>query len=335
MKTRFFLIIISILWNYHSILAQSAIDRQLLQINRQIDSIIKVKVTDFKQQLKDINRRLAQKVIDRQQAEAEKKELAKRYAEDLDYTVFKLTNDLKRAGKGQYIMDSVSAAPSTTAYNVRKVIMYRKHYYDKKVHKNKQTFAYLFVSAGFNNLIDNDQVQSLEFSPYGYLQSRFFELGIDWKTNIMHQKVFVNYGASFIWHTLKPTDNKFHIVDHNQVVLVTHPYDLETSKLRHIWLRLPLQLELNFPNANRGHLHLTGGFYGKFRLTTKQKLTYVAGNDNHDEVIKNSYLMPSFAYGISGGFGGSDWEIFAQYDITPLFKYSQKHLVSLGFKWRL
>lgn len=312
---------------------QHNLDRHLIQINRQIDSIVHAKSSQFQQAFNRINRQLEQGEINVQEAQAQKKQLAKQYAEDLDYTVYKLTGDLKHAVKGSYIMDSI--VHNETAYHIRRVKLYRKKYYDRKVHKNKRSYAFLFLATGLNNVIDRDKVQSIEFSPYGYLQSRFFELGMDWKTNIMHHKTFLTYGFSFVWHTLKPTDNKYHVVENDTVKIVAYPNQLSTSKLRHIWLKFPLSLELNLPQSTRGHLHLSAGVYGKFRLTTKQKLTYLARNQDHDEVIKNDFMMPAFAYGLTGGIGGSDWSIYANYDITPLFKNSHTHLISLGLKWRL
>ncbi len=333
MKLNFYFLILLEILMFNRVNAQQDLDQQLLHINRQIDSIVQVKTQRFKAELQRLNRQLQNKEISQQEAESLKKQLAKQYAEDLDYAIYKLTGDLKRASKGSYVIDSI-VSPQT-AYHIRRVRMYRKAYYDKDRHKNQHTFAYVFLSIGLNNVLDRDKVESIEFSPYGYIQSRYFEVGMDWKTNILHHKAFLVYGLSFVWNTLKPTGNRFHILENDTVKIVEHPYELERSKLRHIWLKIPLSIELNFPDSESGHLHLSAGVYGKFRLTTKQKLTYYAGGDSHDEVLKNDYTMPNFAYGLTGAVGGTDWSVYANYDLTPLFKNSKTHLVSLGVKWRL
>ncbi len=328
----YFLILLGLLV-FNQVSAQQNMDRQLLQINRQIDSIVQVKTQQFKAELERINRQLENKTISREEADTRKKQLAQQFAEELDYAIYKLTGDLKRASKGRSVIDSV--VNRETAYHIRRVRLYHKAYYDKDRHKNKHTFAYVFLSAGFNNVLDRNKVESLEFSPYGYIHSRYFELGMDWKTGFLHQKAFLVYGFSFVWHTLKPTGNRYHILVNDTVKIVEHPNDLERSKLRHIWLKIPLGLELNFPDAKRSHLHLSAGVFGKFRLTTKQKLTYFANGDSHDEVVKNDYTMPNFAYGLTGAVGGTDWSVYANYDLTPLFKNSRMHLISIGVKWRL
>ena len=333
MKTNKYILIGILLLAGH-LYAQKDLNAKLLKINRKIDSIVRLKTQQFEAELQRIDRQYQNKAINSEEAVIRKKRLAKQYAEDLDYTIYKLTGDLKRVSKESYVTDSIIS--KQTAYKIRKIKFYRKSYYDKcpnKKHKN--TYAYLFLSMGLNNVIDNDKIESIEYSPYGYIQSRFFETGIDWKTNLSHQKAFITYGFSFVWNTLKPTGNRYHVLFRDSVYIFPHTYNLKRSKLRHIWLRFPLSLEINLPNAHKRHLSVSGGIYGKFRLTTKQKLTYVINGDDHDEVIKNDYTMPGFAYGLTATAGGTNWRIYANYDITPLFKKSRKHLISLGIKWQL
>ncbi len=333
MKTTKYLLFIFGLVCYAGLFAQADINNKLLKINRKIDSIVQSKSRQFETELQQIDNKLSNRQLNKKEAEKAKKRLAKQYAEDLDYTIYKLAGDLKRIGKGSYITDSI--IDNRTAYNIRKVKLYSRFYYKRESCKNKNTHTYVFLTLGLNNVLDRDKVESIEFSPYGYIQSRFFEIGMDWKTNFLHKKAFLVYGFSFIWNTLKPGGNKYHVVSNDTVNIVTHPYDLERSKLRHIWLKVPLSIELNFPDSKRGHLNLSAGIYGKFRLITKQKLTYFADGNSHDEVIKDDYTMPNFAYGLTGAVGGTDWSVYADYDLTPLFKNSKTHLISLGLKWRL
>lgn len=318
---------------FSNLFAQQNLNDKLLKINKKIDSVVQVKSRQFEADLKHIDEQLKNKKISRKEAEANKKRLAKQYAEDLDFAIYKLTGDLKRVSNKYYIIDSIFN--ERTTYRIRKVKLYNKKHAHKKVTKKRNSHSYLFLSTGLNNIIDKDKVESLEFSPYGYIQSRFFEIGIDRKTNLLHHKAFLTYGFSFIWNTLKPTGNNYHVVTNDTVQIAEYPHQLERSKLRHIWLRLPVSLEFNLPSAYKRHLHVSAGVYGKFRLTTKQKLTYFSNGDSHDEVLKNDYLMPNFAYGLTGSIGGSSWTVYTNYDLTPLFKNSSTHLISLGLKWRL
>ena len=333
MKTIWNIFLIWILLIAGQLSAQEDLNVNLLKINKKIDSIVRLKVQQFEAELQHIDQQLQNKTISSEEAVIKKKRLAKQYAEDLDYTVYKLTGDLKRVSKGAYITDSI--INNRTAYKIRKVKLYKKSYYDTCSKTSGNTHAYLFLSVGLNNISDDNKISSIEFSPYGYMQSRFFETGIDWKTNLSRNKTFLVYGFSFVWNTLKPTGNRYHIVNNDTVKIVTHPNDLKKSKLRHIWFKVPLGLEINLPRINKRHLSIAAGIYGKFRLTTKQKLTYSVNGDDHDEVIKNGYTMPGFAYGLTGAIGGTNWIIYADYDLTPVFKNSQKHLIDLGIKWRL
>ncbi len=333
MKTRKYVLLIWILLLTGNLSAQNELNYKLLKINKKIDSVLRQKSQQFEAELQRIDQQLQHKKITPEEAETEKKRLAKQYAEDLDYAIYKLTSDLKKISKGTHVTDTT--INNRTAYKIRKIRFYRKSYYDKCPEKHKNTYAYLFLSTGLNNVISDDKINSIESSPYGYIQSRFFETGIDWKTNFVHEKVFLVYGFSFVWNTLKPTGNRYHVLTNDTVNIIPYPYDLERSKLRHIWLRLPISLEINIPDSNHNHLSASAGIYGKFKLTTKQKLTYFANGNSHDEILKNDYTIPYFAYGIKGSIGGTNWHIYADYDITPLFKKEHKHLISLGVKWRL
>jgi len=310
------------------------LDLEVKRINHKMDSIISHKQKILEEDLTKINSDLKAGKISREEAKALKKEVIINYADDLDYTIYKFTIELKKLTKNYKTSQAVdSLVKKQTAYHVRKIRMYRKKYYDTEEQKNKRTYAYFFIAGGFNNLMNNDDIYSLEYSNYKYLGSRFFEMGLNWKTELLRNKLFVSYGGSVIWNTLKPVDNKYHIIENGQIELDTFSHDLSTSKLRHIWLRVPLNLELFlFENFD---VRVSAGGYAKIRLTTKQKLNYKQNGQEHDEVIKNNYTMPGMVFGLTGGIGGNDWLIYANYDITPLFKNTNRHLIELGIKWHL
>ena len=307
-------------------------DAELRKINRQIDSIIQIKSRAFVKALDSLNLRYKRNEISKNDRDIFRNRLAKQYAGELDYAIFKLTGDLKRVAKGHHPVDSIRNRDF--AFDFHRIRMHRKKYHDKNIHKNQNTFAYFILAAGANNVLENEQLNSLENSPYGYWQSRFLELGIDWKTNILHRRLFVKYGFSFVWNTLKPNDNYYHEIINDTLQIVPFPYDLSRSKLRNIWLKIPLSAEINLPDRRRGHLRLSAGVYGKIRCATKQKLTYSNG-DEIDKIINQRYNVRNFIYGFSTEIGGTNWSIYANYDLNSLFENRNWNMISLGVKLEL
>jgi hypothetical protein len=308
---------------------QESPDMQLKKINRQIDSIVQLKSRMFDQFLDSLKTAYHNGEISKNNRDFLLKQTAKQYADDLDYSIFKLTGDLKRVAKGQQQVDSTQNRDLN--FDLHRIRMHRKRYYDKKIHKNKNTFAYMIIAAGANNVIENDKINSIENSPYGYWQSRFLELGIDWKAHILHHRLFAKYGFSFVWNTLKPLENQYHEIVNDTLQIVTLPYELSRSKLRNIWLKIPLSAEINLPDNKRGHFRLSAGVYGKIRCATKQKLTYSDGSEV-EKTIKYRYNVRNFIYGISAEAGGTTWSIYANYDLKSLFENRNWKMLSIGVK---
>ena len=88
MKPTKYLLILLGLVVFNQVSAQQDLDNQLWRINRQIDSVVQVKSQRFKAELQRINRQLQDKDISQSEAESLKKQLAKQYAEDLDYAIY-------------------------------------------------------------------------------------------------------------------------------------------------------------------------------------------------------------------------------------------------------
>ena len=313
--------------------AQQETDKKLLEIDKQIKEIIAQKSKEFQARLDTINLHLQKGDINREDAEFQKKELAKHYADDLDYAIFKLTKDLKQVAKGRQAIDST--VNQDADYTVHRITLNLRHQRDYNVHQDKQVFSYFYIAGGANNVIVDEDITSLEDSPYGIPDSRFLEMGIDWKRNLSHHKLLLKYGFSFTWNTLKPTDNRYHFVENDTLKILPHPNDLSRSKLRSIWLKLPVALEIDLPEAGKQHLRLSAGVYGKIRCTTKQKLTFDNGNGDTDQVTKADYNMPKFNYGLSAEIGGTTWSIYANYDLNSLFENRNWYLLSLGVKLEL
>ena len=184
-------------------------DQKLQQLTKQIDSIVQAKNKALKVALDNVNQRVSNKEISQDEAKLLKKEIVKHYADDLDYAIYKKTTELKQFAKNQKIIHEVKIddKSSDISYSIRIVKQNRKKHHDS--HRNRYgTSSYFFIATGINNMIIDDKPETLDMSPYKVENSRFFEMGMLWKAPVSKEKIFLRYGASFVWNTLKPKERK-------------------------------------------------------------------------------------------------------------------------------
>jgi lambda repressor-like predicted transcriptional regulator len=323
-----------ILWSVFIYGQNNDLDKKLRKVDQLIDSIIDVKSKSFQAGLDSINKRYQRNEINKKDADFLRKQLANNYGYDLDYAVFKLTRDLKRVSEGKAPQDSTKN--HDLEFDIYRIILSTKSNNEKKrkEKKKKKKYSSLIVAIGINNTINNDDFNSIEHSPYKFWPSRYFELGREHKTNISNHWLFAKYGYSFVWNTLKPAGNEYHEVVNDTIQIITAVNELKSSKLRSIWFKIPVGLEINLPDVAHKHVTLSAGIYGRFRLTTKQKLSY-ADDNKRDEVIKTRYNMRNFVYGVSAEIGSRSWRLYANYDLNSLFINRNWQMLNFGLKLNL
>merc|ERR1712070_85077 len=101
----------------------------------------------------------------------------------------------------------------------------------------------LVLAIGLNNTLSKQN--SIEDSPYQYLESRFFELGWAWTNKIFLNSDFFRfkYGFSIQYNGLKPTGNRFFVNEGSVVKLVAFESPLKKSKFAMTNLVMPIQFE--------------------------------------------------------------------------------------------
>ena len=217
----------------------------------------------------------------------------------------------------------------------------------KEPRYDRRTYSDFVVAVGLNNAIIDGQ--SLEDSPYKVGGSRFFEFGWTWRTRVFKESNFIrfHYGLSFQFNGLKPKDNKYFMVDGGQTQLETFEYDLKKSKFRMDNLVFPVHFEfgpskyretddrVRYSIVRRFRIGLGG--YGGFNMGTRQKLKYKRAGENVKEKLKRGYNTSNFVYGLSGYVGVGGVQLYAKYDLSPIFKNAveEQHNISLGLRFDL
>src|SRR5690606_41183543 len=118
------------------------------------------------------------------------------------------------------------------------------------------------------------------------------------------------YGLSLMYNNLEPRDNKYFVRDGQQTNLVESEFDLDHSRLRNVYLVVPLHLEFDFGKAKsagvlkkqQGWRLGIGGFAGA-RLKTKQVLRYEVDGDKIETRRKGDFNANDFNYGVSSYIG--------------------------------
>lgn len=212
---------------------------------------------------------------------------------------------------------------------------------------DRRTYSDPVIAVGLNNAIIDGQ--SLEDSPYRYWGSKFFEMGWAWRTRVFKNSnaLRIHYGLSFQFNGLKPKDNQFFVVENGQTELQEFESDLRKSKFRMDNLVLPVHFEfgpskfmgsdekIRYSLQNQFRIGIGG--YGGINLGTKQKLKYKRDGETVKEKLKNGYNTSNFVYGLSAYIGFDAVQLYAKYDLNPIFKDAlvEQRNISFGVRFDL
>jgi hypothetical protein len=211
---------------------------------------------------------------------------------------------------------------------------------------NRTTSQFVFA-LGVNNILENNDLSSLNNSTYQFWRSRFYEVGFTWKTRINKRpsQLYFKYGVSFLWNNLRPENNQFHIKNDEVTELQDFPENLSESRLRHVQMNFPMHLEWDLSKnrvfkdggiSDRTHRSVrigVGGFVG-FKLGTRQYLEYSdVNNIDVEEVQYDNFNMNTVNYGLSTYLGYKSTSFYVKYDLNPLFKDTETRNISMGIRF--
>jgi len=209
----------------------------------------------------------------------------------------------------------------------------------------KRTTSQLVVAVGLNNAVKDGQ--SLNDSDFKLAGSRFFELGIAWRTRVFEDSNWLRfrYGVSFQFNGLKPTDNRYFVEDGNLTDLEVYPLDLKKSKFIMNNIVIPIHFEFgpsNKSTTDRGTWFYTDkkftiglGGYAGVNIGERQKLKFEEENNNVKQKLKGDYNTNDLIYGLSAYMGWGGTSIYMKYDLNPIFKDPNMELnnISLGLRF--
>lgn len=325
--------------------AQTETSREKIeQLEQQKEKIIAEEKEALKKTVEAINKRLDDQEITRAEADRLKDEAAKKHALNIENRIAIVENEIA------WISRNIEDEPEQDTRKERK--RDDRNYRGKGY---KRTSTHLMVAAGFNNALEEGQ--SLSDSDFKLGGSRFFEIGMNWRTRVFENSNFLRlrYGFSFQFNGLKPTDNRYfveegdltYLAPYDLTYLSIYPLPLDKSKFRMDNLVFPVHFEFGpsrkvdtegrawYSTANKFKIGL-GGFAG-FNIGERQKIKYDENGDKVKRKHKGDHNTNDLIYGLSGYLGWGSNALYVKYDLNPIFKSPnpELHNISLGLRFDL
>lgn len=317
---------------------QDSTATRIERLEQQKEKIIAEEKEALKKEVEAINLRLEKKEIEWEQAEKLKGEAAKKHALNIKNRVGIIDNQIALLKRDENEAEWEWESNDGNEEDEDRDDDWHKFRYSR-------TTMHLLIAAGFNNaLTDGQAINDSDFKAGG---SRFFEIGLEWKTRVFENSNWLRlkYGVSFQFNGLKPTDNRYFVDNDGLSQLEEYPLDLDKSKFRTDNLVFPVHFEFGpsrkietdrsvwYSTAN--YLKVGIGGYAGFNIGERQKLKYEEAGEDVKKKLKGDYNTNDFVYGVSGYIGWGGTAVYVKYDLQPLFDdpNPELHNVSIGLKF--
>lgn len=315
---------------------ESEVKLKIEQLEAQREEVIAEEKAALKRAVEEINARLDRKEIDWEEAEELKSEAAKKHALNIENRIAIIENQLALLRREQ---PEKKWQWSLETSEERDEEDYKSRY--------SRTSTHLVIAAGLNNALRDGQ--SPEESDFKIGGSRFFEIGLSWRTRVFEESNWLRlrYGFSFQFNGLKPTDNRYFVEEQENTLLERYPVALEKSKFRTDNLVFPVYFEIGpskkiesarsiwFSSAEQFRIGLGG--YAGFNIGERQKLKFEEDGENVKKKLKGSYNTEDFVYGLSAYAGWGGTSLYLKYDLNKLFEAPnpELHNISAGMRFDL
>lgn len=353
---------------------ENTFNERVKVISAKIDNVTKQEKEALKREVESVNIELEEGKISAKEAEEKKKAFALKRAENIEQKVAQYEQELKeliqlkangKLADKKYKVDTLvvngKKYPATfeviddTEISVKRgkfTVQWRNWETDRKkrdsIVRNRselRTTSQFVFAAGVNNLVTDGSVANSDFRYWG---SHFYEWGITGNTrifknnNLLHAK----YGFSVMYNNLRPTDNRVFVTDGNQTNLEEFGVKLKDSRLRNVFVTVPLHLEFDFTKKRTNDsgkeifkthksVRLGVGGYAGFRVKSKQKLCYEIDGNDFSTKEKGDFNVNDFIYGVSAYLGFEETSLYIKYDLNPMFADNaiKQNNISLGVRF--
>ncbi|MFC5681557.1 OmpH family outer membrane protein [Flavobacterium sp. MAHUQ-51] len=336
-------------------------EKRAKAIGNEIKMVTEYEKRVLKKEIDALDKELEQGLISKEKAEELKLEIAKQHADSIETKVAveeqklnqliqdqvdgKVDEEVNPKKKGGTLIlgSNNGSFDDSREINIASMKVYNGEK-DKLNRHIKRTTSQIVFAMGANNLVTDGAVAHSNFK---YAQSRFYEWGLTLNSRIFpnHNLLRAKYGFSLMYNDLRPTDNRYFVVNGNETDLMTNTIPQKDARFRNVNLVFPLHLEFDFtkPTVKDGKTYFKshnsfrfglGGYFGA-NLKSKQILEYDKNEYHRIEKTRGDYNVNTFVYGLSTYIGYKATSLYLKYDLNPLFKDNpvKQNNVSLGLRF--
>lgn len=177
---------------------------------------------------------------------------------------------------------------------------------------------------GFTILLDENQENNFSDNPYWKNDAAKSQV---WNLNILEHKF--NFGTPYVGLTTGLGFSFTSVAFKNNYLIQATPDSVyavmdtannySKNKLKASYLTVPLMLEFNTSANEDKSFYLAAGVVGGVRLTSKTKRQGELDGKEFKEKVKAPFNLNPFKLDAAVRFGYSDWGVFANYSLLPLF----------------
>ncbi|WP_240180856.1 hypothetical protein [Myroides odoratimimus] len=332
---------------------------QVKKFNREVNSIaVKIQNTtvsekeDLKIKVDSLNVLVEKKKLTEEEAQELKSKLALESSARLENTINNLNDSLYNTVQShvQYSIKSgqfyegVDGDQSGSA-----IVIGRKNYIQRgnRIVGDRRNRFQIQFAYGMSNLATEGAFANSDIL---YVSSNFIQWGFNINRRLLKESnlLHLRYGVLLEYNNLKPTEHRyFEKQADGQVAIVEHDKDLRKNRLAIRSVQIPVYLEFDFSkpkvNEKTGRTYFRsqetwrvgiGGFVNLNRKDTYQVYRYTDEGHEFRTKEKTDLDINKVRYGVGAYVGNGDWSLFAQYELTPMFKHNdiKQNMWSFGVR---
>ncbi|HEX9980071.1 MAG TPA: hypothetical protein VGB50_05855 [Flavobacterium sp.] len=326
--------------------AQQTFEERAKAISEKIENITKEEKAALKIEVEEVNKQLESGSLTNTQADERKLKLAENRARSIENRVAAAQSELNQLVKDK-VDGKIKEQDTTGRYSIAisAPITFKDKFKESArrdtLRGDSRTTSQFVFATGWNNVLTDGNISH---SDYKFNQSAFYEWGLTWTTRILNKSNLLQakYGLSLMYNNLRPTENRYHVADGDQTYLVEADVDLKHSRLRNVYISVPVHLEFDFGKPKDGHafrkqqgFRFGIGGYGGARIKSKQVLRYEVDGDKVEERTKGDFNANDFIYGLSSYIGWEHMSLYVKYDLNPLFEDNvvEQNNISFGIRF--
>jgi hypothetical protein len=199
---------------------------------------------------------------------------------------------------------------------------------DKEQHKTQHSGnkAWFGLEVGVNGYLTKNNSFTMEngykFLDLNYPRSWSVSLNIFEKSIPVAKEYFkIGTGLGFQWNNYYFSNNTRLVPDSDFIYGYKDTlYDFTRTKLRTAWINIPVLLEFNTNKNHNKAFHIAVGAIFGYNLGAKTKLVYNYHDKKHKDKAGGDYDLNPFKYGATVRLGYGNFQVFANYDLSAMFK---------------